>query len=39
MVVTGAGGFLGRHLCRRLQRDGADVHAISRVGSGPEADA
>ena len=30
VLVTGATGFLGRHLCRRLIRLGAEVHALSR---------
>ncbi|MBN1238364.1 MAG: NAD(P)-dependent oxidoreductase [Gammaproteobacteria bacterium] len=30
IVVTGASGFLGRHLCRRLSACSADVHAVSR---------
>ena len=29
-LVTGASGFLGSHLCRRLLDAGADVHATSR---------
>jgi UDP-glucose 4-epimerase len=29
-LVTGASGFIGRHLCRRLQALGATVHACSR---------
>ncbi|MDR7420278.1 MAG: NAD-dependent epimerase/dehydratase family protein [Armatimonadota bacterium] len=28
--MTGAGGFLGRHLCRRLADAGAEVHGVSR---------
>jgi UDP-glucose 4-epimerase len=31
ILVTGASGFIGSHLCRRLYRDGAEVHAISRI--------
>jgi len=31
ILVTGASGFIGAHLCRRLYRDGAEVHAISRT--------
>lgn len=30
IVVTGARGFLGRHLCRRLADAGAEVHGVSR---------
>ena len=30
VVVTGASGFLGRHLCRRLRACGAEVHGVSR---------
>jgi nucleoside-diphosphate-sugar epimerase len=29
-LITGASGFLGSHLCRRLLGDGAEVHATSR---------
>jgi UDP-glucose 4-epimerase len=29
-LVTGASGFLGSHLCRRLTSDGLEVHAVSR---------
>ena len=36
IAVTGAGGFIGSHLCRRLVAIGAEVHGISR--SGPRAD-
>jgi len=36
VLVTGARGFLGSHLCRRLVECGAEVHAISRSSeSGP----
>jgi nucleoside-diphosphate-sugar epimerase len=40
VLVTGGGGFIGRHLCRRLCDEGSEVHATSRnqqqvVGSGP----
>lgn len=30
VVVTGASGFLGAHLCRRLLAERAEVHAVSR---------
>ena len=32
ILVTGASGFIGSHLCRRLQTAGAEVHAVSRAG-------
>lgn len=40
VLVTGGGGFIGRHLCRRLCDEGSEVHATSRnqqqiAGSGP----
>ena len=31
VVVTGASGFIGTHLCRRLTAVGAEVHGISRA--------
>ncbi len=31
VLVTGASGFLGRHLCAHLSRLGAEVHGTSRV--------
>jgi nucleoside-diphosphate-sugar epimerase len=31
VLVTGASGFIGMHLCRRLLKEGADVNAVSRV--------
>ena len=31
VLVTGASGFIGSHLCYRLSRSGAEVHAISRT--------
>jgi nucleoside-diphosphate-sugar epimerase len=33
VLVTGATGFVGSHLCRRLISDGFEVHAIVRTGS------
>lgn len=30
VLVTGASGFLGSHLCDRLCKEGAEVHAVSR---------
>ena len=32
ILVTGASGFIGSHLCRRLCDSGAQVHGISRSG-------
>ena len=31
VLVTGASGFIGAHLCRRLETCGARVHAVSRA--------
>ena len=33
VLVTGAGGFIGSHLCERLVRDGASVRALVRYTS------
>ncbi len=33
VLVTGAGGFLGRHLCKGLRASGADIFAIGRSSS------
>lgn len=33
VLVTGAGGFIGSHLCERLVRDGASVRAFCRYTS------
>jgi nucleoside-diphosphate-sugar epimerase len=30
ILVTGASGFIGSHLCRRLLQEGAEVHAVYR---------
>lgn len=30
ILVTGASGFIGVHLCRRLVESGAEIHALSR---------
>ncbi|MBI3408484.1 MAG: NAD(P)-dependent oxidoreductase [Planctomycetes bacterium] len=30
-LITGASGFLGSHLCERLLKHGAEVHAVSRT--------
>ena len=35
-LVTGASGFIGAHLCRRLRRDGTDVYAVSRTTTSSE---
>lgn len=37
MLVTGASGFIGTHLCQRLLQEGAVVHAVSRVPRRAEA--
>lgn len=34
VLVTGASGFLGSHLCQRLIRCGTEVHAVSRTLEG-----
>lgn len=33
VLVTGATGFIGRHLCARLAKEGTQVHAVVRPGS------
>jgi len=30
VLITGANGFIGSHLCARLRREGAEVHAVYR---------
>lgn len=37
ILVTGAGGFIGTHLIRRLRADGHHVQAVDRVPSGGRA--
>lgn len=36
VLVTGASGFIGSHLCRRLKALGAQVHAVSRRKREPD---
>src|SRR4051794_34906915 len=36
VLVTGAGGFFGSHLCQALQRRGAEIHGVSRVDRSAE---
>ncbi|NDK55673.1 NAD-dependent epimerase/dehydratase family protein [Pontibacter fetidus] len=36
VLVTGATGFIGKHLCRQLLSQGAIVHAVSRSEHTPE---
>lgn len=38
VVVTGASGFIGGHVCRVLRQDGWHVAALVRPGSGPTPD-
>jgi len=35
-LVTGASGFIGSHLCRRLSDCGAEVHGVSRTRRAPD---
>jgi UDP-glucose 4-epimerase len=35
VLITGASGFIGSHLCERLKRIGATVHGISRTLQAP----
>jgi len=39
VLVTGAAGFIGQHLCRRLANDGAFVHGAGRGAAPPFVDA
>lgn len=34
ILVTGSGGFIGKHLCRRLALEGAEVHTLVRSPAG-----
>jgi UDP-glucose 4-epimerase len=36
VLVTGASGFIGSHLCRRLYGEGVEIHAMSRQRYGSE---
>ncbi|MGE0646108.1 MAG: NAD-dependent epimerase/dehydratase family protein [Nitrospira sp.] len=38
VLVTGASGFLGSHLCQRLIRYGVEIHAVSRTREGPSSE-
>jgi nucleoside-diphosphate-sugar epimerase len=38
VLITGAAGFLGSHLCERLHQCGAEIHAVSRFDRGAPAD-
>jgi nucleoside-diphosphate-sugar epimerase len=38
VLVTGARGFLGAHLCRQLQGEGVEIHAVSRSARTDETD-
>ena len=36
VLITGASGFIGMHLCERLLKEGAEVHAVYRTQNPPE---
>src|SRR5262252_3237020 len=38
ILVTGANGFIGAHLCRRLYHEGAEVHSVYRTKRPDNAD-
>ena len=38
MLITGASGFIGSHLCERLTQLGADIHGISRTPRAAESE-
>jgi nucleoside-diphosphate-sugar epimerase len=38
ILITGAGGFIGSHLCHRLSQDGHEVHAVSRTATPTDTD-
>lgn len=39
ILVTGASGFIGSHLCARLCQEGNEIHAVSRTASSTDAGA
>jgi UDP-glucuronate decarboxylase len=38
ILVTGAAGFLGSHLCDRLTQDGSDVLCVDNIVKGSKSD-
>jgi UDP-glucose 4-epimerase len=36
ILITGASGFIGSHLCRKLRAGGAELHCVSRTGGRPD---
>jgi UDP-glucose 4-epimerase len=36
VLITGASGFIGSHLCQRLLEEGAEVHAVYRTQTPPQ---